>query len=115
MDVVVREVVLVEQLGQLIECLLMLVGDDSAKLEGQLRGGSVTSASDILHWSLLERFTDNLNLQQQHWAADKSQAAFVIQSFCQGRHQQPLAFPLGFLQYSVQMWCPVEAISTEAR
>ncbi len=35
MYVVVREVVLVEQLGQLVECLLMLVGDHSAKLEGQ--------------------------------------------------------------------------------
>ncbi len=38
MDVVVREVVLVEQLGQLVECLLMLVGEHPAKLEGQLRG-----------------------------------------------------------------------------
>ncbi|DBB15405.1 TPA: hypothetical protein ACH3X3_003636 [Trebouxia sp. C0006] len=25
-----------------------------------------------------------------------------------GRHQQPLAFPLGFLQYSVKMWCRIE-------
>ena len=32
-DVVVRRVVLVEQLGQLVECLLTLVGDHSAKLE----------------------------------------------------------------------------------
>ncbi len=38
MYVVVREVVLVEQLGQLVECLLMLVGNHSAKLEGQFRG-----------------------------------------------------------------------------
>ncbi len=38
MYVVVREVVLVEQLGQLVECLLILVGDHSAKLEGQFRG-----------------------------------------------------------------------------
>ncbi|KAL0046221.1 hypothetical protein WJX82_005983 [Trebouxia sp. C0006] len=26
----------------------------------------------------------------------------------EGRHQQPLAFPLGFLQYSVKMWCRIE-------
>ena len=45
MDVVVRHVVLVEQLGQLVECLLMLVGDHSAKLEGQLRG---TEQYDLL-------------------------------------------------------------------
>ena len=38
MYVVVREVVLVEQLGQLVKCLLMLIGDQSAKLEGQFRG-----------------------------------------------------------------------------
>ncbi len=38
MDVVVRQVVLVVQLGQLVECLLMLVGDPSAEFEGQLRG-----------------------------------------------------------------------------
>ncbi len=38
MYVVVRKVVLVEQLGQLVKCLLMLVGDHSAKLEGQLQG-----------------------------------------------------------------------------
>ncbi|KAL0053585.1 hypothetical protein WJX82_007972 [Trebouxia sp. C0006] len=29
-------------------------------------------------------------------------------SFCQGGHQQPLAFPHGFLQYPVKMWCPIE-------
>jgi len=45
MDIVVRQVVLVEQLGQLVECLLMLVGDHSAKLEGQLRG---TEQYDLL-------------------------------------------------------------------
>ncbi len=45
MDVVFRQVLLVEQLGQLVECLLMLVGDHSAKLEGQLRG---TEQYDLL-------------------------------------------------------------------
>ena len=34
----VRHIVLVEQLGQLFECLLMLSGDHSAKLERHLRG-----------------------------------------------------------------------------
>ncbi len=38
MDVVVHQVVLVEQLVQPVECLLVLVGDHSAKLEGKLRG-----------------------------------------------------------------------------
>jgi len=45
MDLVFRQVLLVEQLGQLVECLLMLVGDHSAKLEGQLRG---TEQYDLL-------------------------------------------------------------------
>jgi len=45
MDIVVRQMVLVEQLGQLVECLLMLDGDHSAKFEGQLRG---TEQYDLL-------------------------------------------------------------------
>ncbi|KAL0054177.1 hypothetical protein WJX82_004915 [Trebouxia sp. C0006] len=31
-----------------------------------------------------------------------------LKAFARGDISQPLAFPLGFLQYSVQMWCPVE-------